>query len=507
MVADSILGKLYIIWLQSGVFALLERVFAPFRKAWPNSALVRFFEREPAVERAYEHSLINRVITAVCDFFLGIFGAVYRFFSPATETSFIVRVCRGSAIFSYEFLLFGFIFVMFVMPHQLWSNGYAFVSAVGLFAVYAFLAGAGKRPVMYPRELGFPFLLFVIACCMGLIRTTAFSDSLRVLMFFAAAFLFTWLLASDLSDRDRLMRLMGFIYAAVMFTALYAVAQRFMGVEVSASFTDLELNKGVPGRVYSTLDNPNNYAEFLVLFTPLCAAFAMNVKKEIMRLPLCLALALPMLAMVMTYSRSGWLSIFLAAAVFVYYSDKKLIPLMFLVCVLAVPFLPASVVTRLGTIVNTKDSSASHRFITWSCVLDMLSDKYYWLTGVGIGPLTFSDVFPAYAVDRARYGVYHSQMLYLELDLEMGLLGFVSFLWMMGRTIKDSARALYRCRAKEVRAALCACCAAFIGISVAGLFEYIWFYPRVMFAFFILLGVCLGAKRMSVQTRSTYEGR
>lgn len=497
MVADSILGKLYIFWLHSGLLSLLEKIFAPFRSAWPYSKIVRFFERESGAERVYGESLVNRIITAICDFFLRLFGRVYSFFSPATERSLIVRLCRGSRILSFEFLLFAFIFVMFVTPHGLWSNSYAFAGAVGLFGIYAFLAGAGKRQVMYPRELGLPFLLFAVACVWSLVTTTAFSDSFRILLFFAAAFLFTWLLASDLSDRDALMRLMGFIYAAVILTALYAVAQRFMGVEVSASYTDLELNKGVPGRVYSTLDNPNNYAEFLVLFTPLCAAFAMNVKSEKLRLPLCLMLALPMLAMIMTYSRSSWLSIFLAAFVFVYYSNKKLVPVLFLLCVLAVPFLPQSVLTRLGTIVNTKDSSASHRFQTWECILAMLADKWHWLTGIGLGPLTFSDQFPAYAEESARYGVYHSQMLYMELMMETGLLGFVSFLWLMGRTIKDAARALYRSRVREIRAALAACCAAFIGIAVASVFEYIWFYPRVMFAFFILLGVCLACMRMT----------
>lgn len=90
-----------------------------------------------------------------------------------------------------------------------------------------------------------------------------------------AAFIFTYVIAADISDEKRLVKLLAFIYAAVILTSLYAIIQRKFGlVYVSASFTDLKLNTGIPSRVTSTLDNPNNFSEFLVLFMPLCAAFA-----------------------------------------------------------------------------------------------------------------------------------------------------------------------------------------------------------------------------------------
>ena len=497
MVADSILGKVYGVWLNSAVFAFLYSIYAPFRRAWPNSAVVRFFHRDSLWERAYANSFLDRIISGVCDLLLRLIGGVKKALSPAWDGSLIVRLCSGSRILNLEFLLCAFVFLMFVIPHGFWSNPLALAAAVGFAFIYLVLAGCGKRKLMYPRELGLPFLLFAVACVVSLIFTTALGDSLRVLSFFITALLFTWVVASELSDRDKLMRFMGYIYAAVLLTALYAVAQRFMGVEVSASFTDLDLNVGVPGRVYSTLDNPNNYAEFIVLFAPLSVAYAMNARNEKLRLPLFLGLAVPMLAILMTYSRSSWLGIALAAFVFCYYSNKKLVPLMFVACIMLIPFLPDSVMTRLGTIFNTRDSSASHRLITWQCVLELLGDDGHWLTGIGMGPLVFSEIFPDYAIKAATRGVHHSQMLYMELMLETGLLGFVSFLWMMGHNIKEGGLAIYRSRDKEIKAALIGCCSAFIGIAITCVFEYIWFYPRILFAFFILLGVLLAALRMT----------
>ena len=87
-------------------------------------------------------------------------------------------------------------------------------------------------------------------------------------------------------------------------------------------------------------------------------------------------------------------------------------------------------------------------------------------------------------------------MLYMELFIETGALGFVSFMWLMLREVKNAAFALFRAPGRETRGALIGCCASFIGIAVASVFEYIWFYPRVLFAFFILLGICLACIRM-----------
>ena len=499
MLRDSILGRVYSWWQYSVIFSITYAIYRPFHLAFCNSAIVGFLKKDSAVERFYSRCLFTRAINAIWNFFLRILKAILNVFTPAADGSFFVRLARGSHVCNFEFILCAFVLVMFIAPHSVWSNGYAVLAAIGLFGLYSLLAAAGKRKVVYPYELGLPFLLFAIACVISLAFTSDLSDSVRVLSFFFAAFLLMYVIMSDLSNMSRINRLMGYIYAAVMLTALYAIAQRFIGVEVSSSFTDLSLNVGVPGRVYSTLDNPNNYAEFIVLFTPLCAAYAMNQKDLRLRFFLSCALVLPMLALIMTYARGCWLSIMLAVLVFAYYSDKKLIPLAFIVALLAiplvVPLLPDSIITRFSTIFNSKDSSANHRLVTWQGIAHIIED--HGLTGIGMGPYTFANIYPSYALEGATKGVYHSQMLYLELILETGALGFFSFMWMMLRNVKDTACAICRRPAPELRNTLIACLSAFVGIAVASVFEYIWYYPRILFAFFILLGICLAAVRLT----------
>ena len=72
-----------------------------------------------------------------------------------------------------------------------------------------------------------------------------------------------------------LRRLLGFFYVSLLIVCIMGIAQRALGlVSVNASYTDASLNRGVPGRIYSSLDNPNNLSGFIQLFLPLAAAYA-----------------------------------------------------------------------------------------------------------------------------------------------------------------------------------------------------------------------------------------
>ena len=498
MLESSLLGTLYCFWCHSAVFSLLQKVYRFFSNAWTHSLTRRMLVRESRVQRAFEASLFAHVMQSVLNGIVRLFGKLLSLFGRLNAGGVNYRLWqrfgRGSVILRYEFLFGAFIAVMFLCPHDLWSNTYALLISMAFLILYqAVCAGHGRR-AFDPVKLGLPFFLSVFSTVLSLGFTHAPGDSVRVLFFFLTAFLLCYLAAGAVWDRRSLMTILGMLYAAVLLTSFYAVAQRLIGVKVSSSFTDLLTNKGVPGRVYSTLDNPNNFAEFLVLMTPLSAVWAINVKttwKNIpLSLPLCLALAVPMLALLMTYSRNGWIAIALAAVVFVYFAEKKLIPVLFLAAVLAAPFMPDSVITRFSTIFTLKDSSNNHRIHLWRGVLLMLRD--YGITGIGLGPESFELIFPTYARRLAQEGAYHTQMLYLELLVETGVFGFISFMWFYLRTVKNSVCKLVRSSSKLLRLALCACAAALAGIAFSSLVEYIWYYPRILFAFFLVCGFAIG---------------
>lgn len=506
MLSSSVLGRFYDIWLQSFFFRILETFYNAFSRSFKGSTIVHWFVRESRVESLYENSLFACIFRRIFDFITGLisklFSAISRLAKGSVTSAFCQRFLRTSFFFNYETVLGGFICVMFIIPHDYWANMLALAACLGLFIIYQLMVSAGIRKQYYIHNMGFPILLFAIACFFSPLFSFTPSDSVRVLMFYITALLLLYLIAADITNRERMMKLLGFIYLAVIFTALYAIYQRFTGVDVSSSLTDLDINKGVPGRVYSTLGNPNNYAEFLVIMTPLAAVFAGNVKKELWRIPLCLSIGLPAIAMLMTYSRSGWISTLLVCLVFVYYANKKLIPWLFFLGVAAIPFLPDSVMIRIASLFNSEDSSNMFRIYIWSGAINIVHD--YGITGIGLGPESFASIYLDYAHPLAQVGAPHSHMVYMELIVELGILGFFSFMWYMLRLWKDSACAQLASKDKTLKYVLAAALASLIGIAFTFGVEYVWYYPRTFFAYFILCGVATAAIRIT-KNQSTSE--
>ena len=495
MLQGSILGRLYAWWLCSAAFSLLRRCYGTVMEWFRGSVILGFLFGESRVDPLFRKSRVAGLLDGFGDLLLRLGGGIGKGIWESRICGLARRSIAGSVIFRFEFLFGLFLCVSFAVPHEKWNNLYMVGGTLVFFLVSFLLWGMRREKPMEPHRLGLWFWLFALACVISVLFSANRKDSIRVLLFFLTSFLLCYLIASRFAEPEKLRGLLYFMYVSLVVVGAWGVVQHvFNLVAVNPSFTDVALNKGVPGRVISTLDNPNNLAEFILMFLPLGAALAGSEKRTWLRWLLAGGLVLPMLSMVWTYSRAGWIAMALAVLIFVWCCNKRLIPAFLLLAILAVPFLPDSILVRLSTIGNPADSSASHRVDLWRGVLSLLGSRLYWLTGIGIGPKTFAAVYPEFAVGKAVIGAYHSQMHYLELDLEMGLLGLVSFLALMlkaaGRVGRDSSSP-----GTQKGLISIACCASLAALAVEGLVEYIWFYQRCMFAFFIFLGILIANQR------------
>lgn len=492
---NSILGTLYRWWLGSLLFALLRRGWHALRRAGAGSRILGAAFGETKLDALFSASALARALRAVLRGVTRILGAI----TGAARSSVILRglrgVVRGSFLLQYESLFGAFCCVMFLVPHENWNNLWAALGATALLLLYLLRCAArGEQPVG-PDALGLGFTLFVLACVLSMLYTTDFGDSLRILVLFLGAFLLCWLIAVSFDTPQALRRLLGFLYLCLLAVSFMGIMQRALGlVQINRLYTDLSINKGVPARIDATLDNPNNLSAFLQFFLPLGAAFAGGADKSWKRVLLGLGLLIPAVALVMTYSRAGWIAVMLSAAVFVWCCNKRLIPALVILAILALPLLPQSVLTRLSTIFDARDTSRNHRLYIWGGVSDLLRDRGYWLTGIGLGPKTFQNIYPAYAHQFGEGGTYQSQMLYMELDLEMGILGFLSFLWMTLKYMGRAGRGLARSD-RATRLVLIAALAGFVALFVSGTVEYQWFYQRIIYAYFIFFGIAIAAVR------------
>ena len=497
MLSASILGKAYSFWLCSRCFAFCSFAASFFSRAWEGSLLRKLFTRRSRLGAFCEGSAVCGLLQRLRGAVLSFAAAVFRRLSSACGSSLSARLAEGSEILSFDTLFGLFFLLMYALPHRFWNNRLLLAGAVFLFVCTVFRAASGRIRPLEKRGEGLCFLLFAASLVISLIPSLDRMDSLRVLSFFAAAFMLMRCAQGQAEDKGSLRNLLGWIYAAVILLSAFALLQRIAGIENSASQTDLLLNAGLPGRVFSSLENPNNFAEFLVIFTPLCAAFAAGAEKELSRVLLSAGLALPCMAMIMTYSRSGWLSAALAVLVYAYLTNRRLLPLLVILAAAALPFLPSGVLLRLSNLFNPADTSADYRVRIWSSVLRLLSDQRRFISGIGLGTATLAQQIWLFADDYVLSGIVHSQTLYLELPLETGLLGTVSCLLMLGTSSVRAVCVSFRCADADKKRVLAACAASMAGMALFGVFEYIWFYPRILAAFFILFGIMRGVLRVS----------
>lgn len=142
------------------------------------------------------------------------------------------------------------------------------------------------------KSVGPYALCFAFAVCLAWPVSYSSALSLRFLFFHLTCMLCVVVTVSAVERTEQLLRLAGMASLAMAGTGLYAVYQRIQGVEVNYSYVDALLNEGMPGRVYAVFDNPNAFAQVLVLLIPLGVALLLGSRTGWGRLGALIALGL-----------------------------------------------------------------------------------------------------------------------------------------------------------------------------------------------------------------------
>lgn len=495
MIESSYFGRflifLYSAYEQSWLLRILNAVEGFFANAFRGCALARFL-KHPSVEIYTSTSFFYNLLKRIWKAFLSFCGSLYNDAKYSFTGKIIYKLFNTSVIFKIENLLPVCVFIILVCPHEFWNNLYGLAMAIFLSMFYLIALLHGKKLGKRTDNIWLPFILFAFATFLALCTSSFISDSLRVFLFFITAFIFCMLTYGVLTDRHRFDIFGTWIFAGVVITGVVAIIQKRLGIEVDPLLTDTTLNASMPGRAFSTFANPNNYAQILVMLFPFCIAYALTRKKPLQKIVLIFMLIIPLAGLILTYSRSGWIGFAVTIIVFAVLINKKLLLPLIALGVLAVPFLPKSVIARILTIGNMADTSSAYRLYIWDGAFKLI--KYFWYRGTGLGPAAFAEVYPFFAHSVARRAP-HTHMLFLEVFAEMGFIGFMTFIYLICALVVRSAKNVLKEKNGDMRIYSVAAASSMLGILIIGFAEYVWFYPRNLFIFFIAIGVAMAAAR------------
>ena len=474
------------VWAGSGIRKVLWALGRGIASAVRGSTLCRFLWREGTLPRHWGERLTYQTLTFLLNLPCAICRWLYRLGKKVWDSSICFR--GAAALCGNPYLLLGiFMAVMFMAPHGSWDNRYALIGALAMVALFAFGSGPKVSQRLEPAAFGPYYIFFMAFICYAFLSSLSWKLSLRFVGFHLAAFLLAVLAVSSVKKYEQLQLVVAMALAGLTVAALYGCYQGIVGVPVVANQQDLSVNAGMPGRVYSFFDNPNNFAELLVMITPFTYALFLNAKSWRGKLAALFSLGVCGASLGFTLSRSGWLGFVLATVVFVAFWNWKLIPVLVALGLCCIPLLPQTIYNRILTIGNMKDTSTSYRFSIYKASGVLMED--YWLRGVGLGSDILTKTFRGYPPMFDGNFPIHTHNNYLQVWAETGLFGVLSFLAALLYQVKTGVKAFLVATDKRIKNLLAAALSGFCGILLISVAEYTWFYARNMFTYFFLFGV------------------
>jgi O-antigen ligase len=300
-----------------------------------------------------------------------------------------------------------------------------------------------------------------------------------------------WLVSSVVDTPVRLRRACVVLVALAVPIAITGLRNYAAGVFV-AGVKDQRIT-GYEGHL---TQNPNDLALMLNLILPLGIALFLSASSVAGRLALALALGLQAAAVVVTFSRAGFLTLATTAVLFGVKLMRRgawgLVLAGMLLAALALPALPSGYLDRLATIADVDSDptgSAQARSRDLKTALQFVAQHPLLGAGAGMNILALNEL------RGEAWTEVHS--VYLQYAVDLGLPGFVLFTSLLGCCFV-AARGAGRPRAPDPDSRRIAALGEGIEVSLAAFAVAAFFHPSgYQFYFFYLGGLALAARAVA----------
>ena len=330
-------------------------------------------------------------------------------------------------------------------------------------------------------------LLFAFVYIAATLTSVSVSGSLQGGSLITLFVLFAIVIQNSVTDlRELDTMICAFVLSGVIVSA-YGIYQYITGVTGAAAWLDSDMFSGIGVRVFSTLDNPNMLAAYLLLVIPFSGACILVAKRPVLKLIFTGCFGVMLLCMVLTFARGGWLGLVVAVAVFLVMLDRRFIILGIAALILLYFTLPDVILDRFLSIGNVKDSSTAYRLSIWLGTIAMLRD--YWFTGIGPGTTAFNRVYPLYSYNTAA--AQHAHNLYLQIMCDAGVSGIIVFLIILFTYFRAMSTAVSAERNKGTKILQIAAISSVLGFLVHGAADHLFYNYRVTLVFWAVLGLGL----------------
>ncbi len=457
------------------------------------SKIIRFFIMiYNFIKKDFTNSIFNKVLLAIAHF-------IERLLSGSFILSFFSKESRGTISFngmkkdsylmkamdaSLFFKLLDFI-NRFYLIEILFVLSIVFLpTKLSLVFAMLIIVNSGYKMI---RCGGFISISHILVLLFGLIMLfsglTGIGDGevYLVTIIYTVYIISSFMMMVAMKDKKGLILLLLALVLVMALSSLYGFYQYFIGgVDLDPAWIDKELFNKNTKRIYSFFGNPNVYGIFLVIVLPICLSFVFYFKNIFVKFVFLGIFMAGLINVAFTMSRGSIISLLIAIYIMLIFIDRRFIVLG-IIGLLILPFvLPQSLLIRIMSIGNLKDSSSAYRISIYLATINMIKDFFF--TGVGLG--SFKEVYHIYAFSASKS--FHTHNTYLMVFVEEGILGIITFLGIILFSSKEIISYFINNKNKYRYLAI-ACFSGIMGASVQALFEHIWHNFDLMLVYFIVL--------------------
>ncbi|MBQ2727444.1 MAG: O-antigen ligase family protein, partial [Clostridia bacterium] len=377
-----------------------------------------------------EHDLKNTVGSGGhmnTAFLVGIIcGALTYRFSPL-----VILIGLAGMVWAYLVLIRPEIGVLTLFAGIPWVPTMVLAAVVIYTALCWFIKLFRGKRIYRPEPVDIMAAAFAVMLAFGGFISLS-GESLKPALLMVCLLCGYFLAVGLLTSREWLIRCSVTAVVSGVLQSICAVVMLYTGIGYSSdAWLDEEMFEDIAGRAVGTLENPNMFGEYLILLLPLAFAMLIGRGEGMRKISALFCIGVLGTGLILSMSRGAWLGLIFGMLLFLFMWHRRSMWLI-LAGAAAVPFLPLIVPeriwNRLASIGNLADSSTAYRVHIWHSSSAMIRDNY--MAGIGVGEGAWFKLYPLYAYMGVG-AAPHSHNLFMQIWLDLGLIGFVLFLWFL----------------------------------------------------------------------------
>lgn len=431
-------------------------------------------ENKAVVKRTIDRDqVIYALVFAILTLALGIFMGG-KFALLAMAGAMVMPI-----VYKYQFLSLN----LFVMAYAFLPDIVILAAEILFFAVMVIDLKFNKK-VIKANTLLIPMFLAGVFMIINSFTSLNVLGSMRDLAFNFGGIFLALMVYKEVNSKERLNNILTSIAIGAALVGVFGLYQFVFLGTVQREWIDASLKGVITRRAYSVFMNPNVFAEYLVLVTPLVVSQFWAHRDGFKKFIYLMISGLLLLNMMLTFSRGGMVSIAVAAMVFLFFAMRPLFVFLIPIGIFSINFLPEKIQNRIYSIFNFADSSTSYRFKMWGITKDLIRDNP--MVGVGFGHKAFKQEFELLI---RSMPIFHAHNTYLEIMAEGGALGIISFLYIVIGSIVNLFKSGMKSTDKYIRTVSIGLLASIIGILTNGMTEHIVYINRIIVMLWMVFGL------------------